>query len=119
MFQSHNITGKFRPLQDWVILKPVREKQKGAIHLPDNMVTAEYGRCPVVAVGPRCQLKVGEVVFIQKFVEGEFKFELNGEMVYAIRERHINVTIEEPPQKPSGPRKGPATTAKTRAGRKR
>ena len=69
----------------------------------------DYGRCEVVAVGPGvrpcpggvfygplipCDLKPGQHVYIQKFVEGEFKFELNGQKVYLIRERHLNVTID-------------------------
>lgn len=98
MFASLKIEGAFKPLQDWVVLRPVREKKKGDLFLPDVM--HEYGRCPVLAVGPLCELKVGQVVFIQRFVEGEFKFELNGEKVYAIRERYLNVTIvKEPPPK--------------------
>lgn len=100
MFQSLQIKGKIRPLQDWVVLRPIKEKAKtaGGILLPEN--AREYGRCPVVAVGPRCDLKVGQVVFIQKFVEGEAKFALNGEVVYMCRERHLNCMIEDGVDKP-------------------
>lgn len=100
MFQALQIKGTIKPLQDWVVLRPVKEKEKvrGGILLPQNV--RDYGRCPVVAVGPRCDLKVGDVVFIQKFVEGEVKFELNGEMVYMSRERHLNCTIEDAVDKP-------------------
>ena len=103
MFQSLQIKGTIRPLQDWLILRPLKEpaKTKGGILLPEN--ARDYGRCPVVAAGPKCELKVGDVVFIQKFVEGEFKFELNGVPVYALRERHCNVTIDD--AKPSRPSK--------------
>ena len=93
MFANLQLKGTFKPLQDWVILRPIREKKKGSLYLPDAV--HEYGRCPVVAVGPLCSLKVGEVVYIQRFVDGEFKFELNGEMVYGIREKHLNVVIEK------------------------
>lgn len=113
MFHSHNVKGTFRPLQDFVILRPVPEatiKEKGGIHLPST--AHEYGRCEVMAVGPGvrtsigvlvpCEIKVGEFVYIQKFVEGEMAFHLNGQKVYAIRERHINVMIEgfETPKRP-------------------
>lgn len=112
MFHAHNIEGAFRPLQDWVILAPIKEdpknRKRGGILLPDRV--EDYGRCRVVAVGAghqpydgkngsykpaliRTELKVGEFVYIQKFVEGEMKFVLNGETVFAIRERHLNVTI--------------------------
>ena len=103
MHQSHEIKGNFRPIQDWVILAPVKEKERkrGGILLPDSI--QDYGRCRVVAVGPgtrgifgalkATELKPGKFVFIQKFVEGECKFKLNGEEVYAIRERHLNCTI--------------------------
>lgn len=128
MFYSFKITGKFRPLQDWVILRPIKEKAKdrGGIELPDNL--AVYGRCEVMAVGPGrrpyrdgiygpnilpTELKPGQFVFIQKFVEGEMKFNLNGQDVYALRERTLNLTIEDDPEevviaqeeKPKGRRK--------------
>lgn len=106
MHHSLKVTGQFKPLQDWVILRPIKEDEsRGGILLPDS--AREYGRCEVMAVGPGfrsyangvygplfpCELKVGQFVFIQKFVEGELKFELNGHPVYAIRERHINCAI--------------------------
>lgn len=112
MFHAHQIKGTLRPLQDWVILAPVKEpvRKRGGIVLPDRV--EDYGRCRVVAVGPgflpydgkngtyksaliRTELKPGQFVYIQKFVEGEMKFVLNGENVYAIRERHLNVTISD------------------------
>lgn len=121
MFYSHQIMGKFRPLQDWVILKPLVKKgaprERGGILLPDKV--EDYGRCEVVAIGAGrlpyhdgvygsrvipTELKVGEQVFIQRFVEGEFRFQLNGETVFAIRERHLNVTIE--PEVDSRSKKG-------------
>lgn len=97
MFHSHQIKGRIVPVQDYLILRPVREKEiRKGILLPDNV--ENYGHCPVVAAGPKCQLKKGDTVYIQKFVEGELKFELNGKTVYAIRERHVNVAIN-----PKGP----------------
>jgi co-chaperonin GroES (HSP10) len=111
MFHAHEIKGEFRPLQDWVILAPVKEdpktRKRGGVILPEWV--EDYGRCRVVAVGPGfrsyangvygplfpSELKPGQFVYIQKFVEGELRFRLNGEDVYAIRERHINVTIED------------------------
>lgn len=110
MFHAHEIKGEFRPLQDWVILAPVKEKERkrGGVVLPDRV--EDYGRCRVVAAGPGfrsykdgvygplfpSELKPGEFVYVQKFVEGELKFRLNGEDVYAIRERHLNVKIDPP-----------------------
>jgi|SRR5882672_469786 len=106
MFQSLQIKGTIRPLQDWVVLEVIKEpaKTKGGILLPEN--AREYGRCPVVAVGPRCDLKVGDVVYIQKFVEGEVKFELNGKSVYMSREKHLNLTIEEEKTSPKSGGRG-------------
>jgi co-chaperonin GroES (HSP10) len=116
MFHSHKINGQFRPLQDWVILKPVKEKERvrSGVVLPERV--EDYGRCEVVAVGPGTrtslgyliptELKVGQFVYIQKFVEGEMKFTLNGALVYAIRERHLNCTIEDVLDRP--PRKSKA-----------
>ena len=94
MFHALQIKGKFRPLQDWLVLKPIKEPAKtaGGIVLPEN--ARSYGRCPVVAAGPDCELKPGDTVFIQKFVEGEFRFNLNGNDVYCIRERHCNCVVE-------------------------
>jgi co-chaperonin GroES (HSP10) len=110
MLYSLQVKGKFKPLQDWVILQPMDEiKSKGGILLPDD--ATEYGRCLVVAVGPgylpfdgnnatygghliKTELKPGKFVYIQKFVKGDFEFSLNGKRVYAIRERHLNLTIE-------------------------
>ena len=103
MFHSIRIKGTFRPLQDWVILAPVKEPEgtRHGVVLPERV--EDYGRCRVVAVGPGTrgifgarkptELQPGEFVFVQKFVEGELKFELNGETVYAIREQHLNCTI--------------------------
>jgi len=90
MFHSHIvICDNFRPLQDWVILAPEKgEEIVEGIHVPDP--ARQFGRCPVVAVGPDCTLTTKDAVWIQKFVEGELKFSLNGRTVYAIRERHIN-----------------------------
>lgn len=112
MINATQIRATFRPLHDWVVLKPIEEKERlrGGILLPSRV--EDYGRCEVVAVGPGLrpcrdgvfygplvptELKVGQFVFIQKFVEGELKFELNGEKVYLIRERHLNVTIDGVP----------------------
>lgn len=108
MFHAHEIKGEVRPLQDWVILAPVKEKERirNGVLLPDRV--EDYGRCRVVAVGPGFRpyrdgvygplfpsdLKPGMFVYVQKFVEGEMRFVLNGEPVYCIRERHLNVTIE-------------------------
>lgn len=101
-----SITGKFRPLQDWVILKRKKkaEEKIGGILLPESATSHEYGPCEVVAVGPgtrgifgalkATELKPGSVVLLQKFVEGDFKFTLNGEKVFACREQHLNVTLE-------------------------
>lgn len=92
MFHSHLIDGKITPVQDYLILRPIREEEKiGELFLPDS--ARHYGLCPVVAAGPKCELKDGDTVYIQKFVEGELKFLLNDELVYAIRERHINVAM--------------------------
>jgi co-chaperonin GroES (HSP10) len=116
MFHSHEIKGEIRPLQDWVILRPVREKERvrGGILLPDRV--EDYGRCEVMAVGPGyrpymfglyrpgfvpTEVKVGEFIYIQRFVEGEFKFKLNGDMVYAIRERHLNLVLDPDPVRKS------------------
>lgn len=111
MFHSHEIKGDFRPIQDWVILAPEKPKaaKKGEIVRPD-IAAREYGPCRVVAVGPGfrayrdgvygplfpSELKPGMRVWIQRFVEGELKFRLNGEEVYAIRERHLNLVVDEP-----------------------
>ena len=79
MFHSHRITGKFTPLQDYVILKPLKEPEttKGGILIPD--AARQYGRCEVMAVGPGRrtslgvlvpnELKVGQFVFIQQVLE--------------------------------------------------
>lgn len=113
MFNTTDIKGAFTPLQDWVILKRVKEevdktKKVGGILLPDSSYEkqAKYGKCLVVAVGKGrttilgvlipCEVKQGDVVMLQGFVEGEYKFRLNGEDVYAIRERHLNVLWDEP-----------------------
>lgn len=105
MFHSLQIKGTFRPLQDWVILKPIAEpvRKRGGIVLPDNV--KDYGRCEVMAVGPgtrgpygdlkATELKPGQFVYLQKFVDGECSFVLNGERVFAMRERHANCTIED------------------------
>ena len=94
MFNSHEIKGALAPVQDYLVLRPILEDEKvGGLFRPDN--ARAYGRCPVVAAGPKCELKKGDVVYIQRFVEGELKFTLNGETVYAIRERHVNVAINE------------------------
>ena len=86
MFNSHEITGEIAPVQDYLVLRPIREDEKvGDLYLPDN--ARKYGCCPVVAVGPKCELRAGDTVYIQRFVEGELKFNLNGKTVYAIRER--------------------------------
>lgn len=92
MFHSQEITGAIRPVQDYLVLRPIKEeaKQRG-VFIPD--AARSYGRCPVVAAGPDCQLGPCDCVYIQRFVEGEFKFQLNGEAVYAIRERHVNVAM--------------------------
>lgn len=99
MFQALEIKGNIRPLQDWLVVQPekIPEEEKGGILVPANM--RDFGRCPIVAVGPKCELKVGDVVYQQRFVEGEFKFLLNGKLVYMMRERHANLTIEEPAPK--------------------
>lgn len=105
MFHSHKLKGTFRPIQDYVLLRPIKEPEttKGGILLPAS--ARQYGRCEVLSTGPGrrtdhgelipCELKVGQFVFIQKFVEGELKFNLNGDDVYVIRERHVNCTIED------------------------
>jgi co-chaperonin GroES (HSP10) len=112
MFHAHEIKGEFRPLQDWVVLKPEEENPKdrvrGGILLPENV--QDYRRCEVVAVGPgyhpnshgiystafiATELKVGQFVFCPRFVEGELKFRLNGALCFATRERHLNLTIED------------------------
>ena len=104
MFQSLQVNGTFRPLQDWVILKPIKEPERvrGGVLLPERV--QDYGRCEVMAVGPgtrgpfgdlkATELKPGQFVYVQRFVDGEAKFSLNGEAVYAIREKHLNCTIE-------------------------
>ena len=92
MFHSHEIKGTIVPIQDYLILRPIKEDEvQGGIHIPDN--ARNYGLCPVIAAGPKCQLKAGDTVYIQKFVEGELKLTLNGDQVYAIRERHVNVAL--------------------------
>ncbi len=113
MFHAHEIKGTIRPLQDWVILKPIKEavRKRGGIVLPER--TEDYGRCEVVAVGPGyrtyrdgvygtalipTELKVGEFVFLQKFVEGEMRFNLNGDKCFAVRERHLSLTVEGIPK---------------------
>lgn len=94
MFHSHELKGPIVPVQDYLILRPIRQDEivKGIL-IPDGM--QNYGMCPVVAAGPKCQLKKGDIVYIQKFVEGEFKFTLDDVLVYAIRERHVNVAINK------------------------
>src|SRR3954470_6540022 len=104
MFHSQVVKGAFKPLQDWVVLAPVkeRERKRGGILLPDSV--QDYGRCEVLAAGPGavnalghrvpCHLKPGEFVYVQKFVEGELKFKMRGRDCYAIRERHLNVKID-------------------------
>jgi len=109
MFHAQVIDGSFVPLQDYVVLRRVApKKEKGGILLPT--AAHEYGPCRVMAVGPGrttahgviipCELKVGQYVYIQGFVEGELKFKLNGEEVYGIRERHINCVLEGYEEKP-------------------
>lgn len=112
MFQSHRIDGVFTPTQDWVVLRPVKEPERirGGLLLPERV--EDYGRCEVISIGPGYKpyrdglysvhfiptlLKVGEFVFIQKFVEGELKFVLNGDTVFITRERHLNLVIEGDP----------------------
>lgn len=100
MFHSLQIKGKFTPLQDWLIVAPekIPERTSGGVLLPQN--ARDFGRCPVIAAGPRCELKPGAVLWIERFVEGEFKFTLNGQSVYAIRERHANVVLADSVDKP-------------------
>lgn len=94
MLGSNVIKGVFRPTQDWLLLAPQKQTApRGGIHIPDS--AQEFGPCPIRAAGPDCGLKVKDVVWIQRFVEGEFKFLLNGEAVYAIRERHVNVVVDK------------------------
>jgi chaperonin GroES len=104
MFGAQQFTGTLRPMQDWLILRPIKEAKTtlGGIELPDT--ARQYGRCPVVAAGPDCLLKKRQVVWIQNFVEGEFRFELNGQMVYAIRERHVNCIVHKGACLPIGDR---------------
>lgn len=109
MHQSQEVIGSVRPLQDYVLLKPVKEEEKirGGILLPQNIM--DYGRCEVVAVGRGVvtsmgvlvpnELKVGDFVYIQKFADGDLQFRLNGERVFCIRERHLNCAIDAPPKK--------------------
>lgn len=112
MIGATQINGNFRPLHDWVVLrrlKDAKDNVRGGLLLPENVKLHEYGRCEVVSVGPGirpcpggvfygplipCELKPKQHVYIQKFVEGEVKFELNGEEVFLVRERHLNVTID-------------------------
>jgi len=92
MLNTQEVKGGFAPVQDFLVLEPkLIDERVGGILLPDT--ARVYGLCPVVAAGPQCELKKGDVVYIQKFVEGELKFELNGKKVYAIRERRVNVAI--------------------------
>lgn len=94
MLGSNVINGVFRPVQDWLLLAPEKQKQKaGEVVVPD--AAQEFGRCPVRAAGPDSGLKVGDVVWMQRFVEGEFKFVLNGEPVYAIHGKHVNVALDK------------------------
>lgn len=94
MLGSNVINGVFRPMQDWLLLAPEKQAEKvGGLHVPD--AAQEFGQCPVRAAGPDSGLKVGDVVWMQRFVEGEFKFVLNGEPVYAIRGRHVNVALDK------------------------
>src|SRR6187551_1515982 len=95
MFHSHNIEcSEFRPLQDWLILAPekVDGEMKGGIFVPAN--PHAFGKCQVLAAGPDCSLTLKDTVWMQKFVEGELKFALNGVPCYAIRERRVNVAIK-------------------------
>lgn len=109
MLHSHEITGEFRPLQDWVVLAPEEVEQKGSILLPEICRQNYYRRCRVVAVGPGflpyanavygrqvipTELKVGQYVYLQGYVDGEQQFRLNGEDVFMVRERHLSLTIE-------------------------
>lgn len=106
MTNGVHIHGTFRPLQDWVVLKRVEEGEKidKGILIPKSAEMHEYGRCMVVAVGPgtrgvfghlkATELKLGDVVLLQRFVDGAFKFTLNGHKVFAVREQHLNVTLE-------------------------
>lgn len=106
MTNAVEVTGTFRPLQDWVVMKRVEEKEKmeGGLHIPKSSQMHEYGRCEVVAVGPGTrglfgalkptELKLGSIVLLQRFVDGAFNFVLNGEKVFACREQHLNVTLE-------------------------
>lgn len=110
MHHSHEIKGALRPLQDWVVLRPVKEPERvrGGIVLPDKV--EDFGRCEVMAVGPGyrpnshgiyssafipTELKVGQFVYVQKFVDGELRIKLNGDACYLIRERHLSLTVEE------------------------
>ena len=104
MLYAHDIKCKrFTPLQDWVILERLPDDKDGDILIPEKARLHMYGKCKVTAVGPGCRtahgvlvpcdLKVGDTVGLQRFVEGEFTFVLNGKKVFCCRERHLNVTV--------------------------
>lgn len=128
MFHSHNIEcSEFTPLQDWLILAPEKPKEsieKGIV-IPGK--SNAFQKCFVVAAGPDCTLRespnwpttFGDIVWMQKFVEGELKFHLNGVPVYAIRERRVNVALDQHTLKAVGDRilvKRLDTQAKVRGG---
>lgn len=102
MFHALEVKGTIRPLQDWLVVQPekIPEEKRHGILVPANM--RDFGRCPIVAAGPKCELKVGDVIWQQRFVEGEFTFILNGKKVFMMRERHANLTIAEDAPKKAG-----------------
>ena len=106
MLYSKNIKcRRFRPLQDWVILERLPDKKAGAVFIPEKARLHMYGRCKVVAIGPGvvtshgvrvpCDLKKGSIVGLQNFVDdsANYQFTLNGKKVFAVRERHLSVTV--------------------------
>lgn len=97
------VAGRFTPLRGKVLLAPLPEKEvvRGGIVIPAvELDTGEsrqrsFHRCEVVAVGPECELRPGQQVYIERFARGDSGiFELNGRKVFAIHERHLNMTIE-------------------------
>ena len=92
-----SIKGKFKPLQDYMLLQPREiktEVQVGGIYLPqsDERMRANRMSADVIAVGPKCEnIKVGDVASLAGHEQGESQIVLNGKTCFLMRERHLNL----------------------------
>lgn len=92
-----NVKGKFKPLQDWLVLCPREIKTDvmvGGIYLPqsDDRMRANRIEADVLAAGPKCEnVKVGDVASLAGHEQGESQIMLNGKLCFLMRERHLNL----------------------------